>query len=315
MTDKTNPALQRDALYSKSQVYIQRGLRANAESDSEEYQLWASLALELLGKAALAAVHPALIADPLHSASLFAACGRQLSPDIKTITAKTLFERLGHIDKAFDSRHQRFCEQMAIRRNAELHSGESPFSGMSADTWEKEFWGAAATVLSMQGETLESWLGAEGSKAPAKLLSQAADARGWAVKNRVMRCREDFHAKFKDPRKRASIVEETQNFRYWEPPSPFLSSYDGFERHECPACGSSGVIGGGLWSEDVSELQDTNDPSVELIDLLYTAEEYVCPGCDLHLFGTKELVVAGLPNEFTKEEVREREFEPDYGND
>src|SRR5258706_7746913 len=161
MKSATNPALEREALYAKSQIYIRRGLRAQAAVETEEYQLWASLALELLGKAALSKVHPALVADPNHYQSLFAACGRQLSPDIKTITAKTLFERLSHIEKSFDSRHQKFCEQMAIRRNAELHSGESPFSGMSAEIWEREFWGAIVIVLQMQDETLESWLGAE----------------------------------------------------------------------------------------------------------------------------------------------------------
>jgi hypothetical protein len=92
-----NPALTRDALYAKSQLYIRRGLRAQADNDTEEYQLWASLALELLGKAALSNVHPALVADPTHSNSLFAACGRQLSPNLKTITATTLFERLSHL--------------------------------------------------------------------------------------------------------------------------------------------------------------------------------------------------------------------------
>src|SRR5664279_1233380 len=160
MTSK-NPALESEALYAKSTVYISRGLRARTAGDNEEYQLWASLALELLGKAALAKVHPALVADPQHYQSLFAACGRQLSPDIKTIGANTLFERLSHIEKAFDSRHQKFCVQMALRRNAELHSGESPFSGMSPEAWEREFWGAMETVLAMQDETLESWLGAE----------------------------------------------------------------------------------------------------------------------------------------------------------
>src|SRR6266487_41154 len=118
MNPKTNPALEREALYAKSQVYIRRGLRAQTDNDTEEYQLWASLALELLGKAALAKIHPALVADPLHYQSLFAACGRQISTDIKTIAAKTLVERLGHIEKRFDLRHQKFCGQLALRRNA-----------------------------------------------------------------------------------------------------------------------------------------------------------------------------------------------------
>src|SRR6266446_2822176 len=69
MNSTLNPALERDALYAKSQVYIRRGLRAQADNDTEEYQLWASLALELLGKAALAKVHPALVADPTHHQS------------------------------------------------------------------------------------------------------------------------------------------------------------------------------------------------------------------------------------------------------
>lgn len=116
MKPTSNPALGPEALYTKSQVYIRRGFKAQSDGDTEEYQLWASLALELLGKAALAKVHPALVADPMHYQSLFAACGRQVSPDVKTITAKTLFERLGHIDKAFDLRHQKFCEQIALRK-------------------------------------------------------------------------------------------------------------------------------------------------------------------------------------------------------
>ena len=214
MKATTNPALERDALYAKSQVYIRRGLRAQADKDTEEYQLWASLALELLGKAALAKVHPALVADPTHYQSLFAACGRQLSPDIKTITAKTLFERLSHIEKDFDFRHQKFCEQMALRRNAELHSGESPFSGMSAEAWEREFWGSIEIILGMQNETLESWLGAEDSKAAAKIIEQAEEALQWAVKHRITRCKEDFEKKLQDPKRRQETIEESKKLTW-----------------------------------------------------------------------------------------------------
>src|SRR2546427_3411972 len=233
MKPTTNPALERDALYAKSQVYIHRGFRAQADKDTEEYQLWASLALELLGKAALAKVHPALVADPTHPPSLFAACGRQLSADIKTIGAKAVFERLGHIEKSFDTRHQKFCEQMALRRNAELHSGESPFSGMSAEAWEREFWGAVETVLGMQGESLESWLGAEGAKAPAKIIEQAEEALQWAVKHRVSRCKEDFEKKYQDPKRRQETIEESKKLT-WK-----YSPWDGRDRVTCPACSAS----------------------------------------------------------------------------
>lgn len=320
MKPTTNPALERDALYAKSQVYIRRGLRAQAATDNEEYQLWASLALELLGKAALAQVHPALVADPTHYQSLFAACGRQLSPDIKTITAKTLFERLSHIEKDFDFRHQKFCEQMALRRNAELHSGESPFSGMSAEAWEREFWGAVEIVLAMQDETLESWLGAEDSKAPAKIIEQAEEALQWTVKHRISRCGEDFEKKQQDPKRRQETIEESKKLTWND------HTWDGRDRCICPACSSSGFVGGTLWNEEVIESdsgwqdygpdgEEYGEPPSEIVEKKFTVETFVCPVCGLRLYGTKEIVAAELPEEFSNREVREREFEEEYGND
>lgn len=315
MNPTISPALERDALYAKSQVYIRRGLRAQAASDTEEYQLWASLALELLGKAALARVHPVLVADPTHFPSLFSACGRQISADVKTITAKTLFERLSHVDKAFDSRHQKFCEQIAIRRNAELHSGESPFLGMSPDVWEREFWGAIEAILKMQAESLESWLGSQDSEAPKKLLIQAVQAAEWAVKDRIARSKDDFEAKYRDLKKRAQRVELGGNRPFLDYRKKFNVDVEAWQRVSCPACGTWGFLGGQLWSEDVVNDEDSDDPLIEYTDETYTAEEYVCPTCDLHLFGTKEVEAAGLTNEFVVRVERERDFEPDYGND
>jgi len=320
MKPTTNPALERDALYAKSQVYIRRGLRAQADGDTEEYQLWASLALELLGKAALSKVHPALVADPTHTESLFAACGRQLSPDIKTITASTLFKRLSHIEKAFDSRHQDFCIQMAFRRNAELHSGESPFSGMEADAWEREFWGAVETVLKMQSETLESWLGTEDSKTPATIIEQADEALQWAVKNRIARCKHDFEKKFQDPKQRQEAMKESHRTNL------VRKRWDGTDRDSCPACSSLGFLGGALWDEEVIDSdtgsmgytpdgEEYGDPPSETVEKTFTVEEFVCPVCDLRLYGIKEIVAADLPQAFSQREVREREFGPEYGNE
>ena len=84
------PALSHEALYNKSKLYIKRGLQAKHNKNGEEYQLWASLALELLAKFSLSSIHPSLIADPTHQNSIFAACCVKSSSDIKTIPAKTL---------------------------------------------------------------------------------------------------------------------------------------------------------------------------------------------------------------------------------
>lgn len=292
-----NPALASDALYAKSQVYIRRGFRAQAASDFEEYQLWASLAMELLGKAALARVHPSLIADPQHYESLFAACERPISPDVRTITSKTLFSRLRHIDPAFDARRQKVCEQMSLRRNSELHSGESPFSGMAAELWEREYWGTVVVLLEMQDQNLEGWLGLEDAKAPAAIVARAIEVRGWAVADRIKRASEDFLAKYKDPGQRARVIAEAGRFRWHEEPSKVHLSADGDTRHDCPACGASAVLLGTLWHEEVvdeprfqnayTDVEDSYN-HMEVVERLFSVEEFYCPACHLHLFGTDE---------------------------
>src|SRR5271163_3059743 len=95
------PAVSGEAILAKSRVYAQRALRCKEAGDHDEYQLWASLALELLGKACLARIHPSLIVNPLDHISLFAASGVNLATDIKTIAAHTLFDRLRHVTKGF----------------------------------------------------------------------------------------------------------------------------------------------------------------------------------------------------------------------
>jgi hypothetical protein len=315
-----NPSLLPETLYEKSRVYIRRGFRAQSAGDNEEYQLWASLSLELLGKAALSRVHPALVADPNHYQSLFAACGKEITPDIRTITAKTLFVRLGHLDKGFDLRHQQVCEQMTLRRNAELHSGESPFSGMPAEGWERGFWGAIVLILGIQDETLDSWLGAEEAKVPAEIIKQAEHALQWAVKNRIRHCTEDFESKHRDQTQRAKLLSDSE-FLHWND-----WSWDERERTTCPACKAQGFLGGNLWDEEVIASEpgwggvDENgeyygEAPSDTVRKTYTVEIFECLVCKLTLFGANEVAAGGLNQEFSSEEKHERNFYDDYGND
>jgi hypothetical protein len=63
MKGQVPAAITEQGLLAKSRVYIQRAFRAKQANDLDEYQLWASLALELLGKAVLASIHPSLVVD------------------------------------------------------------------------------------------------------------------------------------------------------------------------------------------------------------------------------------------------------------
>ena len=315
MNNGISPAFSSSALFSKSKIYMARGLRARNEGVLDENQLWASLALELLAKSSLSNLHPALVADPTHYQSLFSACGHPLSPDVKTIAAKTIFERLSHISKKFDKRIKQFCEQQALRRNSEIHSGESPFSGMTPDAWEAKFWHAAHILLELQGKDLEQWLGADESQAPKQLLSDTRNAISMMVETKIEHALEDFKSKHKNNEKRKELIETSKKKMPWGCSERFSFSVDAYELQECPACSGNGVLGGTIYEEEISVEEDPNDLFTEYVDITYVTDEFVCLVCGLHLQGAEELHAASLPDEFYDTEEREREFEPDYGND
>ncbi len=315
MTKPVPPAFDYNALYAKSQLYIRRAFRARTGKDFDEYRLWASLAVELLGKAALARVSPSLVADPTHQESLFAACGVPLGTDFKTITAKTLFLRLAHISKDFDLQIQKFCEQLALQRNAELHSGEAPFVGAAQEVWEREYWYAVSMLLKAQDFDLDSWLGAEVAAAPKEALAAAEHAVMQAVAQRVERFRAQFVEAHNKSAKRAQLIADSENIRPWSHYKEFSINIDDYVSQKCPACGATGVLGGILWSEEVSEEQDDDDPTVEYVDKSYLSEEFRCFTCGFVAEGRREVLGAGITEEFYETDTRERRFEPEYDNE
>ena len=53
----------------------------------------------------------------------------------------------------------------------------------------------------------------------------------------------------------------------------------------------------------------------EIVTTKYDVEGFRCPECGLHLDGRDEVAVADLLPEFEREEEREPDHEPEYGND
>src|SRR5262249_102773 len=119
---RTMTAFEQTSLWSKSKVFIDRAMKARDNNDPLDFYLSSVIPLNLLGKAALSAIHPSLIADPQHFDSLLAACGRGAPIGVKSITAKTLYDRLHRVLPGFDEKMMRESMLMAERRNAELHS-------------------------------------------------------------------------------------------------------------------------------------------------------------------------------------------------
>lgn len=304
-------AISEEALLGKSRVYIAKALRRKGEQDLEEYQLWASLALELLGKAALAHHHPCLVVDPTHSPSLFVAAGVSATTDVKTITAKTLYERLRQIVPAFDEDVRQYCQAISERRNAELHSGDVPFKTMKLDAWEARYWYACNIILVSMNRGLDEWIGEGEAKERQQLLAIAAERLKANVLAKIETAKIRFLA---IPKKaRVQLVEEAEARSAVNYTDLFKWTNDQEWDGRCIVCGSKGFLAGDSVNEEVID-ESYDDGPWEKVEITYSADEFSCPVCGLHLVGQAEVVSGGYDLEHTETDDRQIEYEPEYGN-
>jgi len=307
-----------DALWNKSRVFIERAIKARDNEDMAGFHLWAAIAIELLAKSALAHQHPVLIADPMDFKSLFAACGVKDAIDKHTITAKTLYDRLHYINNDFDDAIKKECMFLANRRNAELHSGESPTEGLDQRTWSPGMWKAASVLVTMLLRTLDDWVGPDEASRIKRVLADRSELLRQGVVARIARRSSEYRARFEsNPRELEEAIARSQNRT---PPRAVLSGSDDYEEVECPSCRAKAWL---MAYEGNSEVIDSGEEfdgphdyyRWERVATTYYTEEFRCVECSLSLNGSEEIKFAGLATEFRREEDREPDYEPEYGND
>ena len=163
-----------EPLWNKSLRFIRKALQARGDGRFDDFCFWCTLAIELLGKAVLARIHPALVVNPQHTDSLFLACGKPLTSTLRTISGRTVFSRIARLSKEFDKTQVDFCELLANRRNAELHSGELPYTGLAPDSRAPRFWRAAELILRVGELDLDEWVGDTEAERVNELIASAS---------------------------------------------------------------------------------------------------------------------------------------------
>src|SRR5664279_5112666 len=95
-----------DALWLKAKLFLNHAMDPGETRTFDESALWASLALELLAKAALARVSPLLIATPTEDGLNLLIASGPVEGDarFKSVTAHTLFGRCHKAFKPFNER-------------------------------------------------------------------------------------------------------------------------------------------------------------------------------------------------------------------
>ena len=278
-----------EALYDKAARYMQQA--QGLDSDGWDYALWSSLALELLARAALANVHPALLAEPDRAGSnLVSALGfepivKRFSP--RSIAVSEVFTRLVAMIPEFSTEHEGFGTLHTGRRNAELHSGEMGFDGVKGASWQPRFYQTCAVLLRSMGLTLEEFVGTDEAKAAEVIMAAAADESAKAVEGDVVAHAKVWQARLEG--ERAILIAQAE---VW-------ATRQAGHRVQCPACGSNALVTGGPVSAPVRKLE--GDEIVEKQE--YLPSHFECIACGLKIAGLSRLAVVDLGSRFTNTQV------------
>lgn len=298
-------SLSHEDLWSKSKVFIERGLACRDARKYEEFQLWATISLELLAKASLAQKHPCLVADPQNFDSLLVACGLSTSRSYKSIPAKTLFERCKKVLTGFSENDAKWCLSMAGIRNAEIHSGATPYVGVAMESWQSNYWRIVDILVTSQGCALEDFVDEAEASAARDVVTDASVALERAIAGRVERHRKAFDE---------SHPESTQEtFRKQvEIAAKARDADSGEKMTSCPSCKCTGILSGEMNHEEWGEYDSEGWCEVTRY---YSADQFRCLGCGLKLDGSLELEKAGLEEEYEVEGHDIPEFEDTYMNE
>lgn len=163
-----------DSLWQKTKLFVQRALEA--EREGPLFPFWAILGLELLGRATLAKVHPALLADTQQGGdNILYAFGYGAAKNPKSVPAKTVFSRCKEIVPNFTLQDFNICMGLIDRRNEELHAGEPVFEDLPTKLWLADYFRLCQLLLSSQKLALADLFGQEEASAAEEMIQVAEE--------------------------------------------------------------------------------------------------------------------------------------------
>jgi DNA-directed RNA polymerase subunit RPC12/RpoP len=282
----TPQAWDAEALWTKALRYA--GCMIDNNVENWQKGLWSSLTVEFLARAALANVSPALLSessqknsDHLFHALGFEPAGSAIKP--LSIGVTDVLRRLASLfPNTFTKELEGFCVRHTGDRNAELHSGETPFDGVDPALWQPEFYRAASALLETMGLSLGDLVGEEETNVAKKLMEAAADEKAKAVLGEVAAHKKVWEAKFEVERTKLKASAEV-----------WASRQEG-HRVNCPSCCSTALVKGEPASAPQIKLED---------DTIFESQEHLpsqfeCVACGLKVLGLSRLRAIKLDSRY-----------------
>jgi hypothetical protein len=251
-----------------------------------QFGLWSSLALELIARAALANISPALLASRddwrnIHHALGNSSTKKGFTP--KSATTKEVLSILKELLPDFNDELRDFCIVHCARRNAELHSGEGAFMELGTSAWLGKFYASCEGFLRSMGRKLDD-IFRDPITAQA-MIAALLDTAAKAVAQEIQAHQRVWKEKSPDEQRLASEQAATWATRY------------AGHRVICPACRSAALIKGSGQGAVTTVIDEEEDEVVQKQTMLPSSFE--CVACGLKISGLSKLSACGLGDAFT----------------
>jgi len=299
-----------EALFLKARLFLNRAMDEEDRRPFEEQALWASLALELLAKAALARVSPLLIAEPTEDGKNLLIASGLVDGEARftSVRAKTLYSRC---QRAFRPFNETEAANITHARNDYLHGSTPGFTNMPAAAWWPRFWAQAAILVHALDLTMVELVGTDRDGIVDAHLEKNAQNIENRVQMSIERARQRLgqHEAGTLPAKVA---------REWQPGWDNTHGFEHRTNDVCPACGADGVLEGEeVMSTEILYGQVGPDDYEAVIELTVGSDRFSCAACGLVLDSPELIEAAGVNPTFSAEgsEAELAYYEGDYGND
>ncbi|MCU1615833.1 MAG: hypothetical protein JWO98_3373 [Frankiales bacterium] len=291
----------------KARLFINRAMDSEEHRSFDEQALWASLALELLAKAALSRVSPLLIATPDEDGgNLLIASGLvEGEATFRSVPAKTVFSRCARAFRPFNYKEAML---IAAGRNEYLHGGAATIGPLPPQAWWPRFWAQAAVLLAAQDREIEEFVGTDREEV----------VQGHLARNR-QHIEDRVTALIERAKQRLSLHQQgimlARQAAEWAATGDRSWGLSHRTEATCPACGSTGTLEGEeVLSHEVQYAQLSEEDFDVRVELSVGSEYFSCPTCHLVLDGSALLEAAGLDDQFT-DVGSPADYPDDYGND
>ena len=273
----------KDALFAKAQRFAEEMLKH--PKDDWQFALWSTLALELLGRAALANVNPALLAEAKDWNNLYFSLGFNPTANKfipKSIDVTAVFSRLREILPEFTTELEGFAVLHMTRRNEELHAGSTPFDSLKTTAWLPTYYQTCTVLVESLGEELDLLLGKEEASLAVTIIAASRDESAKAVLKSVAAHKTIWEAK--------PVPEQV---KLSQQASTWATRHEG-HRISCPSCDSDAIVTGTAIAAPLKSF----DGELIVETQQYLPSKFECVACQLKIAGLSQLAACGLGNTY-----------------